>query len=136
MSFEATECPTPAPRSAPSPAPARKKTPALTAFYGYPAAEIANWCRVSLLTARLYKSGIRKPSRAAFRLFVLHRDGRALGDGWAGWSVRGQLLIDPDGNATTQGQLRAYYFVYQLAAEYGRRDAVARDRFRELRKAG
>lgn len=117
--------------------PARSgKTRVLTAFYGYPADLVARWCRVSLLTARLYKTGVRKPSRTAFRLFVLHRDRRVLGDGWADWSVNGLTLVDPDGNVTTQAQLRAYWLVMQLAAELANRNPDDRARFLELLRAG
>ena len=94
-------------------------------FYGYSAQLIASWCRVTLNTAYQYKRGDRQPSPQARELFLLYRNRRVLGDEWDGWSINGNLLVDPEGNETTQGQLRAYYHVYQLCRELskGREDA-------------
>jgi len=39
--------------------------------------------------------------------------------------VRGNLLVDPEGNETTQGQLRAYYYVYKLCRELSKTNADA-----------
>jgi hypothetical protein len=47
-------------------------------------------------------------SHPPLRLSVLNRDGRVLDDTWKGWAVHRSKLVDPDGNETTQGQLRAY----------------------------
>jgi hypothetical protein len=58
-----------------------------------------------------------------------------LGAEWYGWHVKKNLLVDPEGNATTQGQLRAYYYVYQLARELAKTDVGAMTRFQELLKA-
>lgn len=66
------------------------------------------------------------PSAQTRQLFLLHRDGRVLNDAWPGWRINGDRLFDPEGTATTQGQLRAYAFVYQLAAEYARQNPDAR----------
>jgi len=93
----------------------------LSIFDGYSAALIAEWCAVSIKTATLYKSNWRKPSRQALRVFVLHRDGRVLSDVWRDCCVRGDRLIDPEDQGVTLGQLRAYWIVMQLAAEYARR---------------
>jgi hypothetical protein len=95
----------------------------LSPFYGYPVAVIAQWCAVSRRTAAQYKAGTRKPSRQALRLFTLHRDGRFLSDGWDGWAVHGDRLVDPDGNETTRGQLWAYFVVWQLVRSYALTDA-------------
>jgi hypothetical protein len=108
-----------------------KPTPAL--FYGYPVELIQLWCGVSRQTAYLYKIGARKPSKAALRLFVLHRDGRVLGPGWDGWTIRQDRLLDPDDNETTQNQLRAYWIVVQLARELAR-DAGRLDEYYQLLK--
>jgi len=89
-------------------------------FYSYPAQLVAEWCCVSMQTAYHWKSGIRKPSAQALKLFQLHARGRILTAEWDGWGVVKGKLCDPEGNETTQGQLRAYAFVYQLAQEYGR----------------
>lgn len=90
-------------------------------FDGYSAECISEWCAVSLKTARLYKSGRRKPSRQALLLFTFRRQGRLLVGSWAQCSVRGDCLIDPDGATLTVGQLRAYWIVMQLAAELARK---------------
>jgi hypothetical protein len=71
-------------------------------FYGYPPELIARWCGVSKQTAILYKTGVRKPSRQALRLFVLHRDGRVLGPEWGEWAVHKDKLVSPEGQETTQ----------------------------------
>jgi hypothetical protein len=104
----------------------------LTAFYGYPAEIVARWCAVSLDTAKLYKAGKRKPSRQSLKLFALHRDGYVLGEEWCGWAAREGKLIDPEGNSTTQAQLRAYWIVMQYAAELARRDPADYDLFQTL----
>lgn len=98
-------------------------------FYSYRPEEIAAWCGVSLGAAKLYKSGKRKPSRQALRLFTLHREERVLGEPWRGWKVRKGVIVDPEGNVTTQAQLRAYWLLLQYAGELARRDPVERDRF-------
>jgi hypothetical protein len=106
-------------------------------FYGTPAKVIAEWCRVHPNTAYQYKRGERIPGAQARRLFLLHRDGRVLNDCWPAWRIDGNRLIDPEGNATTQGQLRAYSMVYQLAAELVRRHPDVRERFDAIfREAG
>ena len=89
-------------------------------FYGYPPELIARWCGVSEQTALQYKTGVRKPSRQALRLFVLHRDGRVLGPEWREWSVQKDDLVSPEGQETTQGQLNAYWLIMQLARELAR----------------
>jgi hypothetical protein len=104
----------------------------LTAFYGYPADIVARWCAVSLDTAKLYKAGKRKPSRQSLKLFALHRDGYVLDEAWKGWCARGGKLTDPEGNSTTQTQLRAYWIVMQYAAELAARDPDERERFYTL----
>lgn len=41
----------------------------LTPFWGYPKTLLTHWCQCSATTARLFKSGIRTPSKAAPALF-------------------------------------------------------------------
>jgi hypothetical protein len=90
-------------------------------FYSYPVELVADWCAVSLATAASWKCGVAKPSRQALRLFELHRDERVLSAReWQEWRVRGALLVDPDGNATTQGQLRAYAIAIRLFLDMAR----------------
>ncbi len=95
-------------------------------FYGTPAKVIADCCLVSLNTAYQWKRGDREPGSQSRRLFLLHRHGRVLGDDWEGWSINGGVLIDPEGNKTTQGQLRAYAQVYQLCSALKQENAEAR----------
>lgn len=109
-----------------------RETKVFGIFYGYPAKLIAEWCRVSPATASLWKQNKRKPSLQALRLFTLHRDESLLGEPWRGWKIRGATLVDPDGNATTQAQLRAYWLIMQYAAELAKRDPAEQDRFYAL----
>jgi hypothetical protein len=103
-------------------------------FHGYPAELVAEWCGVTVDTAKLYKSGRRKASRAVLRLFTLHRDGRVLGAAWDGWTASRDTITDPDGNATSVRQLAAYFYVMQFAAALAARDPkVQRDWYELLR---
>jgi hypothetical protein len=101
-------------------------------FYSFPAKVVASWCGVSPATATLWKQNKRKPSLQALRLFTLHRDELLLGEPWRGWKVRGATLVDPDGNATSQIQLRAYWLIVQYAAELSKRDPIEYERFQSL----
>lgn len=104
-------------------------------LYGVPAETIRDLCGVSLRQALAYKQGKAKPSAAVIQLVTLHAEGRILGDAFAGWSARGSALIDPEGHHTSQSQLRAYAFVWQLARELARGDAAATaalDRYADL----
>jgi hypothetical protein len=62
------------------------------------------------------------------RLFLLRRDGKILGAEWHGWKIKRGVLVDPDGNETTVGQLQAYYLIYQLCHELARSDPQSADR--------
>lgn len=105
-------------------------------FYGYPAELVAEICGVSVETAVRWKSGKATPSRPTLRLFDLHRRRKVLASPcWEGWLVNGDALVDPDGNATTQANLRAYFFVYQLAAELVRDRPEAAERLQEIQRA-
>jgi hypothetical protein len=103
-------------------------------FHGYPAELIAAWCGVTVDTAKLYKSGARKASRAVLRLFVLHRDRRVLGAGWEGWHCDGGTISDPDGNVTSARQLANYFYVMQFAAALAVRDPSTVREWHELLK--
>jgi hypothetical protein len=98
----------------------------LSIFYGYPPELIARWCGVSVATARRWKRA-GGASRSALRLFTLHRDQRVLDDHWTGWKLHEGVLADPEGNSVSQGQLRAYGLVMQLAADLASRDPESRD---------
>ncbi len=103
-------------------------------FYGYPVELIARWCAVSIGTARLYKSGKRKPSIQALRLFTLHRDNLILSGEWRGWKINGDSIVDPDGNATTRGQLHGYSLILQWVAAVAARDPATQRQYYELLK--
>lgn len=98
-------------------------------FYSYPASLIAEYCGVSVRTATRWKTGQTKPPPSAIKLFILHRDRRVLGAEWEGWLINKDTLVDPEGNATTQPQLRAYALNYQLLRELLRGDPAAREAF-------
>lgn len=100
----------------------------LSIFYGYSPELIATWCGVSVATARRWKRA-GGASRAALRLFTLHRDQRVLDGYWPGWTLHKGVLTDPEGNSVTQGQLRAYGLVMQLAADLARRDPEAHEHY-------
>jgi hypothetical protein len=96
-------------------------------FFGTPVKEIAEICAVSLRTAYRWKTGQAYPPPTALKLFLLYRDRRVLGEAWEGWLINRDTLVDPEGNATTQPQLRAYALNYQLLRELTRNDPAARD---------
>lgn len=99
--------------------PGRKK-PTNLAFYGIPAATIAQVCGVALSTARSYKNGTRRPSRAVVTLIQLWKDGRMLGPEWKGWRVHKGELISPENQVLRQGQVRAFVTCMQLLYEVTR----------------
>lgn len=106
-------------------------------FSGFPPEVISDWCAVSIETARRWKSGQTNPSPTALKLFALYRDRLILGQEWDGWLINRSTIVDPEGNATTQGQLRAYYLNLQLLAQLCRsnEDAYA-EYLRNLSMAG
>lgn len=104
----------------------------LSIFYGYPADLIAGWCGVSVATARLWKSGVRKPSRQALRLFSTYRDHRVLNDDWRGWKIVHGDIVDPSGNATTAAQLQGYRMILQWVSEVAARDPDTKRQYYEL----
>jgi hypothetical protein len=103
----------------------------LSIFYGYPPELIAQWCGVSVATARRWKRA-GGASRTALRLFALYRDGKVLDGHWPGWTAHNGVLTDPEGNSTSQTQLRAYWLVMQLAADLASRDPESRQRYWDL----
>ena len=92
------------------------------------------WCVVSKQTAYMNKRGYRLPSKQAAKLFLMHARGKALSSEWRDWSVKGGILVDPEGQETTQGQLRAYALVWQLASELSRKDPEAAKIFEAIQK--
>jgi hypothetical protein len=96
---------------------AARKVTFLSPFYGYPPPLIADWCGVSVQTARGYKNGSKRPSRSVLKLFRLHTQERVLTDEWEGWAFSPKGIYDPDGNFTTREQLAAYWIIMQYAAE-------------------
>ena len=51
------------------------------------------------------------------RLFLLYRDRRVLGPEWAGWLVKPDSIVDPDGNETGRSQLHNYFWIVQFARQ-------------------
>jgi hypothetical protein len=98
------------------------RSPSAAAFYGHADEQIAQVICCSLQTARAFKHGTRKPGKTAFKLWSLYISGRMLGDAWQGWRAADGELFDPEGNRTTQSQLRAYAHVWALARELARGD--------------
>jgi hypothetical protein len=96
-----------------------RKHPELNMFYGYPAELIAEWCCVAVSTAFAYNSGRLKPSKAAAKLFRLHRDRMVLTPEWRGWVVTQNAIVDPEGNETPRGLLRNYYLMLQYCRGLG-----------------
>jgi hypothetical protein len=98
----------------------RRKLTYLSPFYGYAPGLIAQWCCVSVRTARAYKNGSKRPSRSVLKLFRLHKEMRVLTGAWDGWSVDDRGVVDPDGNCTSAAQLGGYWLIMQYAAEVAR----------------
>lgn len=110
--------------------PRSRPTPVI--FYGYPVELIERWCAVSRQTAQLYKSGVRKPSKQALRLFVLHRDGRVLDDQWKGFGIHRDKLVDPEGHEFDPGQLRSHWLIVQLAQELAIKDQRSLEEYHRI----
>jgi hypothetical protein len=108
--------------------------PVLSIFYGYPPQLIARWCGVSIATATAYKRGVRKPSRQALRLFVLHRDELVLDAEWRGFHIRRGAIVDPAGNVTTRAQLEGYAMILQWVAHWASCDPKIRREYNDLLK--
>lgn len=102
----------------------RKRSP-FGPFYGVPAEVIAELCGIPLRVAVAYKDGTSLPPSPVLRLVQLYVERRILGPEFAGWSVCGAELVDPEGHRTTQAQLRGYSFVWQFARELARSDPSA-----------
>ena len=89
----------------------------LNPFYGYPASVIAEWCCVSVGTAKLYKSGRRKPSKAVLKLFRLHRDQKVLSDHWEGFRVIDDKIFGQDGKPIRRVHLVLSGLLWQALSE-------------------
>lgn len=101
-------------------------------FVGFPVELIQQWCAVSRSTAYQYKCGLRKPSRQALRLFMLHANGRVLGDDWKGWRVERGVIFDPEGMATSRRQLHAYGIMMQFAQSLASEHPTWRERYYDI----
>lgn len=104
----------------------------LSIFYGYTPELIARWCRVSVKTARLWKSGKSRPSRQALLLFVLHRDGKVLGPEWRGFRIEGPYLHDPGGKQARSSQIENWNVLLQWAATLAARDPKTQQEYYDL----
>jgi hypothetical protein len=106
----------------------------LSIFYSYPPETIALWSGVSVLTAKQWESGARKPSRQSLRLFVLNRDGRVLNDQWRLRKVVHGAIIDHTSNRTTAAQLEGYALILPWVAAVAARDPDTQRQYYELLK--
>jgi len=97
----------------------RKRIPTSPAspFYGYPAEVIAEWCGVSVATAKHYKAGSRRPPTPVIRLFRLYRDQKVLGKDWDGHKVQGPKLFGPDGKSITASHIVLQSLLWQALAD-------------------
>lgn len=95
----------------------RRSVTRLTPFYGYPAEVIAQWCCVSIGTAKKYKNGQRKPSKSAMHLFELYRDGRILDDAWNGYRCVNGQLWDNSGKSVRPGHFQMLGLLWHALSE-------------------
>lgn len=116
----------PRPRE-PRPAP-KKIKPVWTLFYGVPVAEIQRITGCEKSTAYSYKNGNRKPSTAVIKLMQFYNAERILDPKYwpRGWRFHQGQIIDPEGNVTTEAQLRGYGMLMQCLAEWTRNDPAKR----------
>lgn len=77
---------------------------------------VAEWCAISVSTARHFLSGHRRPSPPVRKLYELHREGKILGPEWDGWRIKGNKLLDPHGKHVTPELLEIWELVWQIAA--------------------
>lgn len=89
-------------------------------FYGYPPEILREWLGVSATRARRLKAGTSRPTPPELKLFRLYRDKQVLDGQWKNWGVTPDKIFDPDGNGTTQAQLRGYWLIIQFARELAR----------------
>jgi hypothetical protein len=117
----------PSPR-APRALPDKPVKPVSALFYGVPVEVIAKVCDVTRATARGYKIGSRKPSRQVNRLMQLHNADRVLDPQYwpRGWRFHKNSIVDPDGNITTEAQLRGYAMLIQVFMHRARQDDALR----------
>ena len=80
----------------------RKPPPEL---YGITIKEIAAICKVSLKTADRWKRGQSVPPPTA--LMILSADLGSLSPDWRRWTVRGDVLVSPEGWEITMNQVLA-----------------------------
>ena len=95
----------------------RIPTSAASPFYGYPAKVIAEWCGVSVGTAKHYKSGLRPPPTPVLRLFRLYKDNKVLGREWDGFRARGDKLYGANNQFITPSLIELNGLLWQALAE-------------------
>src|SRR6185312_13868245 len=74
-------------------------------FYGWQIKDICRVCGVDASTARRWKRGARCPPKSAVLLIL--GDLGMFDKEWAGWKIRGQTLIFPEGWEITENEVRA-----------------------------
>jgi len=77
---------------------------------------IAAVCGVSLETARRWRRLGRCPEPAR-RLLAVANDLGMISPTWTGWTIRGDVIISPEGLEATPGEVAAIWYYRQLAAE-------------------
>lgn len=84
-------------------------------FYGIRDIDLAAICHISLKTAQRWKSGTTCPPDAARILVGLIRAERII---WPEWTVRGDVLISPEGWEMTKGDVMAARLLNAQLATY------------------
>ena len=97
------------------------------ALYGVSSNSIATWCRVHMTTARRWKRG-EDPPFAANRWIELKNtcDLGLVDPAWDGWRLRDGMLISPEQNSSSTGDIRAMPFLRTLIAHYQAEQQLAR----------
>ena len=89
------------------------------ALYGIKTDKIVQWTRVHESTARRWKRG-EDPPYSAVRLVEIQSTGNLgiIDDEWDGWCLKDGVLVAPNGEQFTSGDIMATTFWQQLAKSY------------------
>lgn len=89
------------------------------ALYGIRSEDIAAWCGVHITTARRWKRYGDLPVTAAIVIALRSRGELELIDpAWAGWRLRGGVIVSPDGAEYTPGEVLSTTYWRALARHY------------------